>query len=611
MLIETILVLTASRSKRSRAWGASVSLLAFLLTQWLMPNVFLLQSVAAQQSGYEKRSVRTWQEQQVGSDAMRRFDYAYDRVNQLKGEMLHTAGQTAPVYDTQWNYDAMGNRTQSSSTASVPVTPQAPNGLRTTSASYTPNALNQWVSGSYAFSDGSAPAASTCSYDVSGNLVQQTNTQGSGAQTTTTGSTQYAYDSLDRLGSITTYNPGTGMQQHQSVFLYDGLNRKRIAREADWQNGAWSQSSEVRYLYDGLDVIQERDANNQVLASYTRAGNIGGLLARTTFGVAGPYGTTPGSVYFHYDGAGNVSQLTDSSGATVAKYAYDAWGNGIEASGPAAASNRYRYSTKELHAASGLYDFGFRFYSTSLGKWMNRDPKAEGGGMNLYAYAANNPVSYSDAYGLSVTTAMHGFAAGFGVSVIMAYVVAASVGIVASAFSGAGPIIAVVGGLLGAMALADMMAQVRAIEESNLCPDEKDYQLGQLAGSFLGSIVGGGLGNKFGPKPGPQEPPGSPPNGPKPPEPQCFVAGTVVLMADGSSKSIEQIKKGDLVLSRDEKSGEVSTKKVEEISKRQAPDSTTLVLSFSDGEKIETTSEHPFYVAVNCPHRPIQRKIRI
>ena len=283
--------------------------------------------------GYEKRSVRTWQEQRVGTDALRRFDYNYDRVNQLKGEKLQVTGQSQPSYDTQWNYDAMGNRTQSSSTASVPVTPQAPNGLRTTSASYTPNALNQWVSGSYAFSDGSAPSASTCSYDVSGNLVQQTNTQGSGAQTTTTGSTQYAYDSLDRLGSITTYNPGTGVQQHQSVFLYDGLNRKRIAREADWQNGAWVQSSEVRYLYDGLDVIQERDANNQVLASYTRAGNIGGLLARTTWGVSGPYGTTPGSVYFHYDGAGNVSQLSDSSGATVAKYAYDAWGNAIEVSG--------------------------------------------------------------------------------------------------------------------------------------------------------------------------------------------------------------------------------------------------------------------------------------
>lgn len=44
----------------------------------------------------------------------------------------------------------------------------------------------------------------------------------------------------------------------------------------------------------------------------------------------------------------------------------------------------YMFSTKRYYAGLGLYDFGYRFYSPSLGRWINRDPKGEEGGLNLY-----------------------------------------------------------------------------------------------------------------------------------------------------------------------------------------------------------------------------------
>lgn len=75
---------------------------------------------------------------------------------------------------------------------------------------------------------------------------------------------------------------------------------------------------------------------------------------------------------------------------------------------------------------------------------------------------------------------------------------------------------------------------------------------------------------------------------------QCFVAGTPVTLADGSVKPIEQIRSGDLVLSRDENTGETASKRVVQTFERQAD--ATLVLTFSNGERIETTEEHPFYV---------------
>ena len=140
-----------------------------------------------------------------------------------------------------------------------------------------------------------------------------------------------------------------------------------------------------------MDVIQERDANNYVTAQIVRDGNISGILSRTT---------ATGATFYGYDGNGNVTLLTDASGTDVAHYRYDAFGNTLEAVGPRASENPYRFSTKELHAASGLYDYGLRFYSPSMGRWINRDPLGEEGGVNLYGFVGNNPVNSVDIYGL-------------------------------------------------------------------------------------------------------------------------------------------------------------------------------------------------------------------
>ena len=88
----------------------------------------------------------------------------------------------------------------------------------------------------------------------------------------------------------------------RSEFVYDGLFRRRVRREYTWSGGTWLRTNEVRYIYDGSLVLQERNSNNVAVVSYTRgldlsgsmsgAGGIGGLLARSA-------GTN--HVYYHTD----------------------------------------------------------------------------------------------------------------------------------------------------------------------------------------------------------------------------------------------------------------------------------------------------------------------
>lgn len=51
-----------------------------------------------------------------------------------------------------------------------------------------------------------------------------------------------------------------------------------------------------------------------------------------------------------------------------------------------------------LWSASNLH----AFYAAEAGRWINRDPIGEVGGIDLYRFVANNPVSNTDSFGLSV-----------------------------------------------------------------------------------------------------------------------------------------------------------------------------------------------------------------
>ena len=73
---------------------------------------------------------------------------------------------------------------------------------------------------------------------------------------------------------------------------------------------------------------------------------------------------------------------------------------------------------------------------------------------------------------------------------------------------------------------------------------------------------------------------------------QCFVAGTLVLTIDGN-KPIEEIQAGDLVYSTDPETGESEYKEVVRAFRKE---SDVIIHIFVNGEEIETTPQHPFWV---------------
>ena len=96
------------------------------------------------------------------------------------------------------------------------------------------------------------------------------------------------------------------------------------------------------------------------------AGDIGGLLMVTE----DPRGSSEAHFYPTYDGNGNVSEYLDSTGADVAHYEYDSFGNeAIAATGTQANDFAHRFSTKYLDNETGYYYYGYRFYDPVTGRW--------------------------------------------------------------------------------------------------------------------------------------------------------------------------------------------------------------------------------------------------
>jgi Pretoxin HINT domain len=77
----------------------------------------------------------------------------------------------------------------------------------------------------------------------------------------------------------------------------------------------------------------------------------------------------------------------------------------------------------------------------------------------------------------------------------------------------------------------------------------------------------------------------------------CFVQGTQVLMADMTLKPIETIAVNDMVLSRHEKTGELTGRRVSEVFAHDV--NSTLNLTLLSGEIIGTTDAHRFALSTN------------
>src|SRR5262249_23764930 len=100
------------------------------------------------------------------------------------------------------------------------------------------------------------------------------------------------------------------------------------------------------------------------------------------------------------DGNGNVVALVSGTdGTKAATHEYDPFGQTIRRSGTVAAENPFRFSTKRADDAIDLVAYEYRHYRPSNGRWLNRDPIEEKGGINLTIFCSNKPVVTFDSFG--------------------------------------------------------------------------------------------------------------------------------------------------------------------------------------------------------------------
>ena len=102
------------------------------------------------------------------------------------------------------------------------------------------------------------------------------------------------------------------------------------------------------------------------------------------------------ATYYHQDVLGSTSLMTNERGHTVERYTYDAFG--VQTDGSFERVNEIGYTGQRYDPTTNMYNYGFRDYAPSIGRFTTVDPIRDGN--NWYAYVNNDPVNFVDPLGL-------------------------------------------------------------------------------------------------------------------------------------------------------------------------------------------------------------------
>jgi len=284
-------------------------------------------------------------------------NYGYDNIYELTSA-AYEKGQSFT-----WSYDSAGNRAFSRD--SIPMLSEK---------TYNVNNLNQY----------SSVNGTSWSYDADGNLLSD-------------GTKTYGWDIKNRLTQVV--NSGITIN-----YVYDH-NDLRVEKT--------KSGTTTRYYYDGSLLLAEK-INGQVQKEYINDGQgITGMVNPIyTNGTINHYQR----LYYLYDSLGSVSVITGDNGLPLQRYTYSPYGACLNVHNDPINSLQFigKYGGY-LDSDTGLTYFWHRWYDTSNGRWISRDPINVKGGINLYgyvdsvgkgvydskhlalySYAALNPVRYVD-----------------------------------------------------------------------------------------------------------------------------------------------------------------------------------------------------------------------
>lgn len=314
-------------------------------------------------------------------------NYTYDAAGRL------TSLAHGTVASFTYTLDKVGNRTQKTTTEAeqylydtiyrlLTVTsakPEAfsydPVGNRLTGpgakdTGYLYNAGNQMTKG----------RKLTYGYDNNGN--QTTRTVPSATDKTWT----QTWDFENRLAKMEKVK---GAEKKTVSFTYDPQGR-RIGKQVTTTVDGVTSTSTYAYVYDNDNIVLEThtDDSGTTTTWYTHGAGTDEHLALERGG---------SFYYYHTDGLGSVTTITDQHGSVVQSYEYDSFGM-VKAS--TIFRNSYTYTGREYDKETGLYYYRARYYDPMEGRFVSKDPLNFKGGINVYSYVENNAVNFTDPTGL-------------------------------------------------------------------------------------------------------------------------------------------------------------------------------------------------------------------
>ena len=287
----------------------------------------------------------------------------YDADNRSEGELPNRSPDNPPsdAHRTEvFYYDALGNRMNGAGAAPI---------YRRN------NGLNQYESWN---------AATFVNYEANGVMTQE-------------GWLSANYNALNQPVAVA--RPGLAAGTY-TWFGYDPLGR--CVKRWTSASGEAAANPAIYFYYDGWSLIQEGGSSAEVARTYVHGGRIDEVVASSTAPATGQW------YYHHYDARGACLLLTDTTGALVEQYSYDAFGkprfytaSGAPVAEGQALGNRFLFTGREWLADLKVYDYRNRLYHPELGRFLQPDPKQfEAGDYNLYRYCHNDPVNKTDPTGL-------------------------------------------------------------------------------------------------------------------------------------------------------------------------------------------------------------------
>ena len=104
-------------------------------------------------------------------------------------------------------------------------------------------------------------------------------------------------------------------------------------------------------------------------------------------------------LYCMHDAMKNVTSLFGEARGRRALYEYRPYGGLVTSEGNMAQENKFRFSCEYMDDELGLIYYNYRHLNPNDGRWISRDPIAEQGGWNLFAFVKNNSIINFDYLG--------------------------------------------------------------------------------------------------------------------------------------------------------------------------------------------------------------------